>query len=113
MVVQSYLGGDYTNLHDMEIRQEGDREFIYGARNQNAEGIKFDAHSGEVVLRLRYPKESGLGEIKFNPTAITIAANGDIFLSNGYATNHIFKYDKAGKYLVHFGELGNDHGHPL
>lgn len=107
MVVQSYLGGDYTNLHDMEIRQEGDREFIYGARNQNAEGIKFDAHSGEVVLRLRYPKESGLGEIKFNPTAITIAPNGDIFLSNGYATNHIFKYGKDGKYLLHFGEQGN------
>jgi hypothetical protein len=91
----------------MEIRQEGDREFIYGARNQNAEGIKFDAHSGEVVLRLRYPKESGLGEIKFNPTAITIAPNGDVFLSNGYATNHIFKYDKDGKYLMHFGEQGN------
>lgn len=107
MVVQSYLGGDYTNLHDMEIREEGGQEFIYGARNQNAEGIKFNAHSGEVVLRLRYPAESGLGEIKFNPTAITVAANGDIFLSNGYATNHIFKYSPEGKYLMHFGEQGN------
>jgi hypothetical protein len=108
MVVQSYLGGDYTNLHDMEIREEGGQEFIYGARNQNAEGIKFNAHSGEVVLRLPYPAESGLGEIKFNPTAITVAANGDIYLSNGYATNHIFKYGKDGKYQMCFGEQGND-----
>lgn len=106
-VVQSYLGGDYTNLHDMEIRQEGDQEFIYGARNNDAEGIKFNAHSGEVVLRLKYPSESGLGDIKFNPTAITVAANGDIYLSNGYASNHIFKYDKYGKYVMHFGEKGN------
>ncbi|MCA9196913.1 MAG: 6-bladed beta-propeller [Planctomycetales bacterium] len=106
-VVQSYLGGDYTNLHDMEIRQEGDQEFIYGARNNDAEGIKFNAHSGEVVLRLKYPSESGLGEIKFNPTAVTVAANGDIYLSNGYASNHIFKYDKYGKYVMHFGEKGN------
>ena len=106
-LVHSYLGGDYTNLHDMEIRKEGDREFIYGARNQNAEGIKMDAHSGEVVMRLPYPEESGLGPIKFNPTAITVAPNGDIFLSNGYATNHIFKFDAKGKYQLHFGEQGN------
>lgn len=106
-VVHSYLGGDYTNLHDMEIREEEGGEFIYGARNQNAEGIKFNAHNGDVVLRLPYPEESGLGSIKFNPTAITVAPNGDIFLSNGYATNHIFKYDKNGKYLMHFGEKGN------
>ncbi|MEZ6134785.1 MAG: 6-bladed beta-propeller [Pirellulaceae bacterium] len=106
-VVQSYLGSDYSNLHDMEIREEENGEFIYGARNQNAEGIKFNAGSGEIVLRLPLPTEAGLGEIKFSPTAITVAANGDIFLSNGYATNHIFKFDKHGKYLMHFGTKGN------
>jgi hypothetical protein len=31
---------------------EGGDEFIYGARNNNAEGIKFTAHSGEIVLKL-------------------------------------------------------------
>ena len=106
-VVQSYLGPKYSNLHDMEIRQEGSEEFIYGARNANAEGIKFNAHSGEIVMKLNVPEEAGLGKIKFNPTAITVAGNGDIFLSNGYATNHIFKYDKDGKYLMHFGKKGN------
>ena len=47
-VVQEYLSPDFTNLHDMEIRDEGGVEYIYGARNANAEGIKFDAHSGEM-----------------------------------------------------------------
>lgn len=107
-VIQSYLGKDYSNIHDMEIRAEGDNEFIYGARNNNAEGIKFNAHTGEIVLRLTLPEEAGLGKVKFNPTAITVAANGDIYLSNGYATNHIFKYDKDGKYVMHFGEKGNE-----
>lgn len=106
-VVQSYLGDDYTKIHDMEIRVEGDREFIYGARNQSAEGIKFDAHSGEVVLRLKYPEESGLGKIAFRPTAITVAPDGDIFLSNGYASNHIFRYSPDGQYKSHFGTKGN------
>lgn len=107
-VVKEYLGGSYTNLHDMEIRTEADGEFIYAARNNNAEGIKFNAHTGEVTLKLPFPKESGLSLMKFSPTAITVAANGDIFLSDGYASNHIFKFDKTGKYLKHFGTKGNE-----
>jgi hypothetical protein len=106
-VVQSYLGPDYSDIHDMEIRDEEGGEFIYCARNNNAEGIKFNAASGEIVLKLPFPQESGLGLDKFNPTAITVAPNGDIFLSNGYASNHIFKFDKTGKYLMHFGTKGN------
>lgn len=106
-VIHSYLGKDYSDIHDMKIRVESDGEFIYGARNNNAEGIKFNIRSGEIVLKLNYPKESGLNLDKFNPTAIEIASNGDIFLANGYASNHIFKYDKTGKYLMHFGKQGN------
>lgn len=106
-VVRRFLEGDYTQLHDMEIRKEADGEFIYGARNQSAEGIKFRADDGEVVLKLKFPEESGLKQDKFNPTAITVAPNGDIFLSDGYASDHIFKYDKSGKYLMHFGTKGN------
>ena len=108
VVMQEYLGDKYSNIHDLKIHAEGDKEYIYGARNNNAEGIKFDAHSGEIVLKLTYPEESGLKLTKFNPTAITVAPNGDIFLADGYASNHIFKYDKNGKYIKHFGQAGND-----
>ena len=107
-VIREFIGPDYTMLHDMEIRAEGEAEYIYGARNNSAEGIKFNARTGEIALRLPFPKESGLELKKFNPTAITVAPNGDIFLSDGYASNHIFKFDKSGKYLMHFGTKGND-----
>ncbi|PHS08212.1 MAG: 6-bladed beta-propeller [Blastopirellula sp.] len=107
-VINEYLGADFTNLHDMEIREEGNEEYIYGARNNNREGIKFSIKTGDVVLRLGVPKESGLKLARFNPTAITVAPNGDIFLSDGYASNHIIKYDKNGKYISHFGVKGNE-----
>ena len=107
-VIRRFLEGDYTRLHDMEIRVEEDGEYIYGARNANAEGIKFNAETGAVALKLPFPKESGLDLKQFSPTAITVAPNGDIFLSDGYASNHIFKFDKTGKYLKHFGTKGND-----
>ncbi|MCA9035595.1 MAG: 6-bladed beta-propeller [Planctomycetaceae bacterium] len=107
-LVRRFVGNEYSNIHDMEIRAEEDGEFIYGARNANAEGIKFSAETGDIVLKLPFPEESGLNLKKFNPTAITVAPNGDIFLSDGYASNHVFKFDKSGKYLMHFGEKGND-----
>lgn len=106
-VVKSFLGEPYTNLHDMKFRQEGDAQFIYGARNANAEGIKFNAKTGDVALRLPFPKESGLDLKQFSPTAITVAPDGTIFLSDGYASNHIFVFNKDGKYLRHFGTKGN------
>lgn len=106
-VVRSFLGDKYSDMHDMKIREEKDGEFIYAARNANAEGIKFNPKTGEIVLKLPFPKESGLDLKAFNPTAITVAPNGDIFLSDGYASNHIFKFDKTGKYLKHFGTKGN------
>jgi hypothetical protein len=107
-VIKEFLGDQYANIHDLKIRDEGGTEFLYGARNNNAEGIKFHCKTGEIVLRLGFPKESGLNLTKFNPTAITIAPSGDIFLADGYASNHIFKFDKSGKYLMHFGSPGND-----
>ncbi|MEX2176309.1 MAG: hypothetical protein WD872_18245 [Pirellulaceae bacterium] len=107
-VIKEYVGDAYANIHDLKIRQEGDAEFIYGARNNNAEGIKFHSKTGEIVLKLPFPKESGLNLTKFNPTAIAVAPNGDIFLADGYASNYIFKFDQTGKYLLHFGSKGND-----
>ena len=106
-VVREFLGDKYSDIHDLKIREEAGGEFIYAARNNNAEGIKFNAQTGEIVLRLPFPESSGLKLTKFNPTAITVAPNGDIFLADGYASDHIFKFDNAGKYLMHFGTKGN------
>ncbi|WP_422927160.1 6-bladed beta-propeller [Singulisphaera sp. PoT] len=106
-VLRKFLGDKYSDIHDLKINAEDGKEYIYGARNNNAEGIKFNAETGEIVLKLPFPEESGLKLKQFNPTAITVAPNGDIFLSDGYASNHIFKFDKTGKYLKHFGTKGN------
>ena len=106
-LIRRFVDNDHSKIHDVEIRDEADGEFIYGARNANAEGIKFSALTGDIVLRLPFPEASGLKLKRFNPTAITVAPNGDIILSDGYASDHIFKFDKTGKYLMHFGDKGN------
>ena len=105
--VRSFLGDKYSDIHDLKIRDEDGTEFIYGARNANAEGIKFNAQTGDIVLKLPFPEADGLKKEPFSPTAITVAPNGDIYLSDGYASNRIFRFDKTGKYLSHFGIKGN------
>lgn len=106
-LVRRFVGPEYSNMHDMEIREEADGEFIYAARNKDAEGIKFSAETGDIVLKLPFPEESGLELKRFSPTAITVALNGDIYLSDGYASNNIFRFNSEGKYLSHFGKKGN------
>jgi len=106
-VLRRFITDEYTAIHDLKIRDEDEGEFLYGARNNAAEGIKFNAVDGAIALRLKYPEEAGPKPDKFNPTAITVAPNGDIFLADGYASNRIFKFDKTGKYLKHFGVAGN------
>jgi hypothetical protein len=107
-VIRSFVDPQHTQIHDMKIRDEDGTEYIYAARNDAAEGIKFNAETGEIVLKLPFPKDSGLPEPKaFHPTAIAVAPNGDIFLSDGYASDHIFKFDKAGKFLKYFGSQGD------
>lgn len=106
-VIRRFVGDKYSNIHDLKVRDEAEGEFVYGARNANAEGIKFNSETGDIVLKLGFPQESGLKLDKFNPTAITVTENGDIFLADGYASDIIFKFDKTGKYLKHFGKQGD------
>jgi outer membrane protein assembly factor BamB len=106
-LLRSYKGPKYSNIHDMEIRVEDNEEFIYGARNNNAEAIKFKAKDGEIVLNIPFPTETGLDGKDYKPTAITINQAGDIYVADGYGSNRIFKFDSSGKYISHFGEKGN------
>jgi hypothetical protein len=89
----------------MELRTEEGRDFIYGARNVAGEGIKIEAETGAVVLKLGIPTEAecGLKITKWSPTAITVAPDGEIYLSDGYASNRIFRFGPDGTYRAHFG----------
>ena len=106
-VIRTFIDEEHSSIHDMEIRDEDGIEYIYGARNKAGFGIKFETISGKIVLKVGLKNESGLALTGLKPTAITVAPNGDIFLSDGYASNIIFRYDKNGKYLSHFGKKGD------
>ncbi|MGC6456272.1 MAG: 6-bladed beta-propeller [Coraliomargaritaceae bacterium] len=100
-VVKTFLGQPYKNIHSLFLDEEQGVEYLYGARNNNAEALKMNT-SGEIVLRLKFPSESGV-EGTFKPTAIAVKPDGHILIADGYGTNRIYEFDAEGNYLSYFG----------
>ncbi len=90
-----------SDIHGMTLVEENGTEYIYGARNKQAELLKLKT-SGEVVLTIPFPAESGI-EGRYIPTAVAVIPNGNILVADGYGTNFIYEFDSMGKYISHFG----------
>ncbi len=66
---------------------------------------------GRVMMTLGTKGVSGMGPKNFNlPTDVAFAANGDIYVSDGYANPRVVKYTSGGKYLLQWGARGNAPG---
>ena len=103
--------------HGLHIRKEGRDEFLYLCDTKRALVTKATTR-GEVVWQLGYPKESpnyplnadGTPGVKYSPTNVAIAPNGDVYVADGYGSSFINQYDAAGKYLRTFGGKGKQAG---
>lgn len=62
---------------------------------------------GRIIRELHAPQDHVPEGQSFKPTETTIAANGDIYVADGYGTNKIFHYDAKGRLKNVFG--GPDH----
>ena len=105
------------DLHGFVIRQQSDGEFIYGARMRGQEALKLTL-SGTVVLTLpasAIPEEfknknaqTGASNVLF--TSVDVAPNGDIYVTDGYASDYIHRFSSRGTYLSSFGGKKEPYG---
>src|SRR5438874_11774638 len=62
-----------------------------------------------MTLGERYVK--GEDERHFNrPTDVAFAANGDVYVSDGYGNSRVVKLDKSGRFLLAWGRMGTGPG---
>ncbi|HWA98427.1 MAG TPA: peptidyl-alpha-hydroxyglycine alpha-amidating lyase family protein [Pirellulales bacterium] len=67
--------------------------------------------AGERLLTIGTPDQAGESETKLNkPTDMAIAANGDVFISDGYGNNRVVHVDRNGKFVKSWGKLGTAPG---
>jgi hypothetical protein len=98
------------DFHGFVIRRQPDGEFIYGARLRGQTVIKMTL-DGTVVLpipassipddfKVRNARSGQLGVLF---TGVEVGPNGDIYVTDGYASDFVHRFDRTGKYLSSFG----------
>jgi hypothetical protein len=114
--------GSPTDFHGFVIHKESGGEFIYGARaaatHAPLDQTKADWYreavvkmtlSGRIVLTIpasAVPEQfrgsrDGVPYMRF--TDVAVGPNGDIYLSDGYSSDYIHRFDQKGHYLASFG----------
>ena len=122
--------GLFAHPHGFTVDRNGNiwttdsnaEETILGMPAKNARGIAMGqtvlkiSSEGRVLMTLGRPGVGGSGPDLFDrPTGVAIAANGDIFVSDGHSPNksnsaRIVKFTKDGKFIKTWGRLGSEPG---
>lgn len=118
--VKSWGAAFKGGAHGLYILKEGKNEFLYLCDIKRGLVVKTTL-DGEEIFTLGYPKEaepySKLGPdgkpLKYSPTNLAVAPNGDFYVGDGYGSSYINQYNSQGKYIRTFGGPGKDAGQLL
>jgi hypothetical protein len=99
-----------SDFHGFVIRKQPDGEFLFGARLRGQAIIKMTL-DGKVVMTIpasAIPDEfksrnARSGQLALLLTGMDVAPNGDLYVTDGYASDYIHRFDRTGKYLKSFG----------
>lgn len=111
------------DLHGFLIRQEEGGEFLYGVRlaggmtaaDQTRAGLDQQVIvkmtlDGKVAMSIppssipdEFKSKGRDGRAYMRLTGIAVAPNGDIYISDGYASSFVHRFDRNGKYIASFG----------
>jgi len=108
-------GKDFKGgAHGLHIRKEGSTEFLYLCDTRRALVVKATL-DGEEVFSLGYPEMSEAYKpgadgqrIRYSPTNLAIAPNGDLYVGDGYGSSYINQYNAKGEFIRTFGGKGKD-----
>lgn len=101
------MGPDLQGVHGVQIATEGDKQFLYCAQLKKNRVVKLNL-DGKVELTI---PNKDTGEIPGGTrglTAVAVAPDGSIFVSMGYGSNKIHKFDKSGKIIKSWGSRGKE-----
>jgi len=104
------VNGAPSDFHGFVIHQEAGGEFIYGATLRGQTVVKMTLE-GNIVMTIgsaSIPDQYKVRNARSNQlalllTGLDVAPNGDIYVTDGYASDYIHRFDKTGKYLTSFG----------
>lgn len=97
------------DFHGFVIHKDAGGEFIYGARLGTGDILKLTLE-GKEALRIppsaipeEFKAKNKEGVVTQRLTAMDVAPNGDLYVTDGYSSDFVHRFDKGGKYLKSFG----------
>ena len=129
-LLRSFGAGLFAHPHGFTVEANGnlwasdtnDEEMILGMPAKNAQGTTFGQQvlkispAGKVLMTIGTAGVGGIGPDTFDqPTGVSIAPNGDIFVSDGHSGNksksaRVVKYSRDGKFIKSWGRMGTEPG---
>ena len=78
-------------------------EYLWMADNTTGKVVKTTLE-GELVMSIEKPDIEVYREGKYSPTGVAVyeerdGGNGDVYVTDGYGSNHVHRYDKDGEYI--------------
>ncbi len=106
-----------SDFHGFVIRRQPDGEFIFGVtlRGQTIVKLALDGKVAMTIPASAIPDEFKIrnarsGQLAVALTGMDVASNGDLYVSDGYASDYIHRFDRAGKYITSFGGKKEPYG---
>jgi hypothetical protein len=104
------VNGAPSDFHAFVIHKEAGGEFIYGATLRGQTIVKMTL-DGAIIMTIgssSIPDQYKIRNARRNLlslllTGLDVAPNGDIYVTDGYASDYIHRFDKTGKYIASFG----------
>jgi NHL repeat-containing protein len=129
-LLRSFGVGLFAHPHGFTVDKDGnlwttdtnDDEMILGMPAKNAQGVQMGqavfkiSPAGKILMTIGKQGVTGTGPYLFDrPTGVSIAANGNIFVSDGHSgnklkTGRIVKYSPDGKFIKEWGKMGPEPG---
>jgi len=105
---KEYHGGG----HGIDVRKEGNEEFLYLSDTKHGIVAKTNL-KGEVVWKMGRPTTPAHyknTKHRYSPTNIAFAPDGGFYVGDGYGSHYIHKYTKDGKFEFSWGGTGTEPG---
>jgi DNA-binding beta-propeller fold protein YncE len=123
-LLRSFGVGLFANPHGFTVDKDGnlwttdthDEETILGKRVAMGQVVLKLGPGGKVLMTIGKPGVGGAGPYLFDrPTGVAVAANGDVFVSDGHWRNRsnnarVVKYSASGTFIKAWGRMGSEPG---